>query len=103
PGNIRELRNLMERLAFLASGDEIASSELAFILSPHRSDVFEPSPDMGLSEATAEFQQDYIRKSIHRVQGNMSEAARILGLHRSDLYRKMRQLKMHEVDDFDDE
>ncbi|HEV3303128.1 MAG TPA: helix-turn-helix domain-containing protein [Planctomycetaceae bacterium] len=34
---------------------------------------------------------------MKRVQGNMSEAARLLGVHRSNLYRKMRQLGMNEV------
>ena len=39
-------------------------------------------------------QQEYIRRAVKRVRGNMSDAARILGLHRSNLYRKMKQLEM---------
>jgi transcriptional regulator with GAF, ATPase, and Fis domain len=96
PGNVRELRNLMERIAFLNSGDRIGADDLAFILSPERHDMLEPSADMSLNDATLQFQQEFIRRSIKRVQGNMSEAARLLGLHRSNLYRKMRQLEMHE-------
>ncbi len=98
PGNIRELRNLMERVAFLTQGDHVEAADLAFILSPNRSAVLEPSTDLGLTEATQEFQQDFIRRAINRVQGNMSEAARLLGLHRSNLYRKMRQLDMSEAE-----
>jgi Nif-specific regulatory protein len=98
PGNVRELRNLMERVAFLSSGEHVEADDLAFILSPGAGDVDYLAGDAGLSEATNRFQQDYIRKAIKRVQGNMSEAARLLGLHRSNLYRKMRQLEM-EVDD----
>jgi Nif-specific regulatory protein len=102
PGNVRELRNLMERVAFLAPGEKVEAEDLAFILSPEREGFREPSGDMGLSEATDAFQENYIRKSIKRVRGNMSEAARLLGLHRSNLYRKMRQLGMSEAETGED-
>jgi transcriptional regulator with GAF, ATPase, and Fis domain len=97
PGNIRELRNLMERVAFLAPADRVEAEDLAFILSPGREQFEELSDDQGLSEATNHFQQQFIRRAIRRVRGNMSEAAKILGLHRSNLYRKMRQLGMNEA------
>jgi len=96
PGNIRELRNLMERVAFLAQGNKVEVDDLAFILSPETNDESEMPLDCGLGEATKQFQQDFIRKCVKRVRGNMSEAARLLGLHRSNLYRKMRQLEMNE-------
>lgn len=102
PGNVRELRNLMERVAFLAPGDLIEADDLAFILSPDHSRTNEPSLDLGLSEATNQFQQEFIRRAIRRVRNNMSEAARLLGLHRSNLYRKMRQLEMSEAGSQDD-
>ncbi|HEY0982584.1 sigma 54-interacting transcriptional regulator [Schlesneria sp. T3-172] len=103
PGNVRELRNLMERVAFLATGDTVEVDDLAFILSPEQLNVFEPSVDMRLNEATNGFQQNFIRKAIKRVKGNMSEAAKLLGLHRSNLYRKMRQLGMSEAGGKDDD
>jgi transcriptional regulator with GAF, ATPase, and Fis domain len=103
PGNIRELRNLMERVAFLNPTDRVEADDLAFILSPDRETSLEPSPDLGLKEATRQFQQEYIRKAVRRVSGNMSQAADLLGLHRSNLYRKMRQLQMKEADSFDEE
>ncbi len=103
PGNVRELRNLMERVAFLAPAERIEVEDLAFILSPERDSFHEPSLDMGLSEATNSFQQEYIRRAIKRVRNNMSEAARLLGLHRSNLYRKMRQLDMAEAGDEDED
>ncbi|MEX2287042.1 MAG: sigma 54-interacting transcriptional regulator, partial [Planctomycetaceae bacterium] len=98
PGNIRELRNLMERVAFLTPGERVEAEDLAFILSPGRDSSLEPSADMGLTEATKQFQQEFIRRAIKRVKGNMSESARLLGLHRSNLYRKMRHLDMHEAE-----
>ena len=97
PGNVRELRNLMERVAFLAPSDRVEAEDLAFILSPGRDSIDTPTADEGLSEATNRFQQEFIRRAIRRARGNMSEAAKILGLHRSNLYRKMRQLDMNEA------
>jgi Nif-specific regulatory protein len=98
PGNVRELRNLMERVAFLSAGDQVSVDDLAFILSPQRDAFDDLSEGIGLADATDRFQQEYIRRAIKRAQGNMSDAARILGLHRSNLYRKMGQLGM-QVDD----
>jgi len=97
PGNVRELRNLMERVVYLGTGDKVEADDLAFILNPGRDTTLEPSDDLSLDVATRRFQQEFIRRSIKRVQGNMSEAARLLGVHRSNLYRKMRQLEMSEV------
>lgn len=99
PGNIRELRNLMERVAFLCAGERVEASDLAFILSPQAEAKSILANDSPLNEATGEFQREYIRKAIARVHNNMSEAAKVLGLHRSNLYRKMRQLEMNEADD----
>lgn len=98
PGNIRELRNLMERVAFLTREPRVEAQELAFILSPQR-DAFDDLADgVGLTDATNRFQQEYIRRAVKRVRGNMSDAARVLGLHRSNLYRKMRQLDMEIIE-----
>ena len=98
PGNIRELRNLMERLAFLSPNERIVPEDLQFILSPDQEGALEPSFELVLTEATKEFQREFIGRAVRRVKGNMSDAAKLLGLHRSNLYRKMRQLDM-EVDE----
>ncbi len=47
-----------------------------------------------LADATVRFQAEFIRRAIAQSDGNMSRAASRLGLHRSNLYRKMRQLGM---------
>ena len=95
PGNVRELRNLMERLAYLAQGETIEPEDLAFILFSSKAPPL-VDPDLSLAEATDRFQSDYIEQAIRRSHGNMSAAAERLGLHRSNLYRKMRQLEMPE-------
>jgi Nif-specific regulatory protein len=99
PGNVRELRNLMERLAYLLPGERIEAEDVAFILSP----AGEPPPlvgiDLPLARATDQFQVEYIKRNIERARGNMSEAAKRMGLHRSNLYRKMRQLGMQATEE----
>jgi transcriptional regulator with GAF, ATPase, and Fis domain len=102
PGNIRELRNLMERLAYLTSGDRIEAEDLAFIDAGSSGDALHFDFNATLAEATHDFQQKYIKQTIDKVGGNMSKAAKRLGLHRSNLYRKMRQLEMGVVEDEDD-
>lgn len=103
PGNIRELRNLMERVAFLAAGDRVEAEDLAFILSPEEEGGRQLPLELGLDKATREFQKEFIRRSIHQVNNNMTDAAKLLGLHRSNLYRKMKQLKMSEVNGSDED
>ena len=94
PGNVRELRNLMERLAYLLPGDKIEPEDLAFSLASSEELPGNVAANLMLSDATDRFQVDYIKKAIERSGGNMSDAAERLGLHRSNLYRKMRQLGM---------
>ncbi len=94
PGNVRELRNLMERLAYLSSEDRVDVEDLAFILSPRGQTELITDLQQSLGAATDQFQSEYIRRQIELAGGNMSLAASRLGLHRSNLYRKMRQLGM---------
>jgi len=96
PGNVRELRNLMERLAYLAPEDQdkLDAPDLAFILSPAATAASALSLDAPLTDATQRFQTEYIKRHIEACRGNMTAAAERLGLHRSNLYRKMRQLEM---------
>ena len=94
PGNIRELRNLMERLAYLSTAEKIDAEELEPILAPGSRRAAAVPDNLELADATQRFQQEYIHRAIQRSGQNMSEAAERLGLHRSNLYRKMRQLGM---------
>jgi transcriptional regulator with GAF, ATPase, and Fis domain len=94
PGNVRELRNLMERLAYLSPEDRVEAEDLAFILAPRGDTPLVTNFDQTLAGATAEFQMEYIKRAIEQAGRNMSQAASQLGLHRSNLYRKMRQLDM---------
>jgi Nif-specific regulatory protein len=103
PGNVRELRNLTERLAYLTAGDVVEADDLVLIDSGAEGAERLAELHGSLADATREFQQHYIRKTIDASRGNMSGAAKRLGLHRSNLYRKMRQLGMAADGEHDEE
>ena len=88
---------MMERLAYLTEGTKIDAADLAFVSSPQSEDSAIPL-DLPLTDATKAFQIDYIQRHIKRAGGNMSDAAERMGLHRSNLYRKMKQLGMSDGD-----
>ncbi len=91
PGNVRELRNVIERLIIMVPGDTIALNDLAFldgmpIAAPHE----EAGLQEPLHEARERFERDYILRALAAQQGNISRTAEVLGVERSNLYRKMR-------------
>ncbi|GAA5510232.1 sigma-54-dependent Fis family transcriptional regulator [Novipirellula caenicola] len=100
PGNVRELRNTMERVCYLCSGDRIGVDDLMLTGNTplqsggNREASFLTNAPPTLSDATRIYQIAHINQAIENCRGNMTEAAERLGLHRSNLYRKMRQLGM---------
>ena len=96
PGNVRELRNAVQRAVYLAEGDAIMPADLALGSNPLSPPGPTDSPN--LSDATRQFQRDHIERVIADCGGRMTEAAKLLGLHRSNLYRKMKQLEMDDAD-----
>ncbi len=95
PGNVRELRNLMERLTYLTAGPTIEESDLSFVLAPGAMrDEGKVPNNLTLNDATDLFQVEYIQRQVQAADGNIAQAAETLGLHRSNLYRKMRHLGM---------
>ena len=85
----------MERLAYLTQGDKVQAEDLSFILAPDPASSAILALDQPLNAATRRFQAEYINRHIAATGGNMTTAAERLGLHRSNLYRKMRQLGMN--------
>lgn len=98
PGNIRELRNLMERVAYLSEGNTVKQEDLAIVPSAGDRDPVLEYPDL-LTEATKEFQREHIQRAVDRHRGNVAAAAAKLGMHRSNLYRKMKQLGMKNLEE----
>jgi len=94
PGNVRELRNLIERLMIMVPGDRVSSRDLTFLeqeLGPDTPTAVARSSSMApLHHARDEFEKQYILRALANQQGNMSRTAEVLGVERSNLYRKMR-------------
>ncbi|MFM9069495.1 MAG: sigma 54-interacting transcriptional regulator [Planctomycetota bacterium] len=96
PGNVRELRNLIERLFYLHAEDRIEGAHIVAQLTPLPAAVESSSLALSLAEATDQFQSEFIKRQIAAADGNMTVAAERLGLHRSNFYRKLRQLGLDE-------
>lgn len=94
PGNVRELRNVIERLIIMVSGDTITAQDLGFLGRDGADAGAEPAagpdPLRPLAEARDEFEKAYILKTLAAQQGNMSRTADVLGVERSNLYKKLR-------------
>ena len=91
PGNVRELRNVIERLIIMVAGDTITAQDLAF-LGRDGETLYEPPPMTTgrLAEARDQFEKDYILRALATANGNMSRTAELLGVERSNLYKKMK-------------
>jgi two-component system, NtrC family, nitrogen regulation response regulator NtrX len=91
PGNVRELRNVIERLMIMVPGETITAQDLAFL---GHDELREPPPrvdaSMPLAEARERFERDYILQALAAQQGNISRTADVLGVERSNLYKKMK-------------
>jgi len=97
PGNVRELRNVVERLVIMVPEDEIGPEHLGFLAVGGTAqemiigfDTHGKTPP--LREARARFEAAYIERVLEECEGNVSQAARLLGIERSHLHRKIRQL-----------
>ncbi len=89
PGNIRELRNVIERGALLATGERVEKSVLGLQEQPASSvgnAAFEVEP-MSLAES----EKQLISKVLQSVDGNKNKAAEILKIHRTTLYKKIEE------------
>ncbi|HSB13463.1 MAG TPA: sigma-54 dependent transcriptional regulator [Bryobacteraceae bacterium] len=92
PGNVRELRNLMERIVIMNPQVRIDARHIP--LNPARRTTVERSLDGfgSLHEVRAAAEREYILRKLDETNGNVSRAAELLGLERSNLYRKMKTL-----------
>ena len=87
-GNIRELRNVMERVVIIASTDTLTSDLLQFDFFSEDRDNFSSALNL------AGIESQYIRKAMARSKGNKAEASRLLGIGLSTLYRKLEEYKL---------
>ncbi|WP_417433538.1 sigma-54-dependent transcriptional regulator [Hoeflea sp.] len=100
PGNIRQLRNYMERLMILARSDGPDTVISADMLPDDVSDMLPKTSAAGsnhimtlpLREARELFERDYLIAQINRFGGNISRTAEFVGMERSALHRKLKSL-----------
>lgn len=100
PGNVRQLRNNVERLMILARGDDVDAPITADLLPAEIGDVMPRAPNQSdqhimalpLREARELFEKEYLIAQINRFGGNISRTAEFIGMERSALHRKLKSL-----------
>ncbi|HEY2433027.1 MAG TPA: sigma-54 dependent transcriptional regulator [Vicinamibacterales bacterium] len=100
-GNVRELRNVIERACILADGDFITEREVSVSMPPSGAAWGPQTPAAGAAAAgTAEdallvnVEREHIQRALQRANGNKKAAARMLGLSRRALYRRLERLNL---------
>ena len=87
PGNVREMRNLMERAVVLVNGDSISAADL----NPWLESPPDEGEDAGLKGKVARSEIESIRRALDAAEWNVTQAAAGLGIDRTNLHRKMRK------------
>jgi DNA-binding NtrC family response regulator len=91
PGNIRELRNTLERAVVLAEGDTVTLHDLP---DRFRSLDLEGISTSSLRQALDDFEREYIRRGLTESKGNKESTAERLGIDLATLYRKLKKLRI---------
>jgi two-component system nitrogen regulation response regulator NtrX len=99
PGNIRELKNLLERILILSEGQgEITSDDLptdtASQAAGANGPVLQGLASLPLRDAREAFEREYLMVQIERFGGNISKTAQFVGMERSALHRKLKSLSI---------
>ncbi|MCB1381869.1 MAG: sigma-54-dependent Fis family transcriptional regulator [Notoacmeibacter sp.] len=100
PGNVRQLRNNVERLMILSRGEDPEATITADLLPAEIGDMMPKTPGQSdqhimalpLREAREMFERDYLIAQINRFGGNISRTAEFIGMERSALHRKLKSL-----------
>ena len=98
PGNVRELRNLIERITILSANEskENINKSISDILNNKKpidnNSVFRDTFSSPLKEAREQFEKEYITIQLKKNHGNISKTADFIGMERSALHRKLKQL-----------
>ena len=88
PGNARELRNVVERMAILTTGDRITRDAVPVEVRVQR----EAGPKSTIQEARESAEREHILRALEESNWNVSGAARALGMERTNLHKRIRAL-----------
>ena len=104
PGNVRQLRNIIERTIILAPGERIERVDVDMLPQeiidegrPVANGAANAMMGAPLREARETFEREYLRVQIRRFSGNISRTATFIGMERSALHRKLKILGMAEI------
>ncbi|WP_415303372.1 sigma-54-dependent transcriptional regulator [Candidatus Pelagibacter sp. Uisw_090] len=101
PGNIRELRNLIERIAILSpnTSDKISNIiKESLKTADIKSEASENSLSVPLKEAREKFEKEYLTTQLKKFNGNIAKTADFIGMERSALHRKLKGLGIKGLD-----
>lgn len=105
PGNVRQLRNNVERLLILATGDpsqaitlKTLPPEVSVVRATKGNNENEKLISLSLRDAREHFERDYLKAQIQRFGGNISRTANFVGMERSALHRKLKSLGLNSND-----
>jgi two-component system nitrogen regulation response regulator NtrX len=95
-GNVRELKNLVQRLLILGVGEDVSQEEVESGVGGGAGEQLAPaipiSFDQPLRQAREQFEKIYLEYQLHKHGGNVSQTAQEAGMERTHLYRKLRAL-----------
>jgi DNA-binding NtrC family response regulator len=103
PGNVRQMKNAMERMAVMAPGDSLTPDllppEVLHGEDPMAPPAFDEQGVLPLREAEREFRRQHFRRALAATGGNQTQAAELLGIQRSSLNRQMKELGLRESEE----
>jgi transcriptional regulator of acetoin/glycerol metabolism len=97
PGNVREMRNIIENLLLTSREEEVGLDELPAELLAETATVGTPEPVPLQSTSLEETERAAIARAVYGAHGNLAQAARTLGVSRSTLYRKLEIYQLESI------
>ena len=98
-GNVRQLRNVLERACILADSEYVTESDLAGIMREQRTSTLRAPVTPRAAEETAPLvsvEREHIVRTLNQVRGNKAVAARLLGISRRAFYRQLERHGLHQ-------